>query len=333
MISHSLLAGQLKKANIRTFKDINEENFKQLLNLVEQSYHHYEEDKNLHEKNAKLASSEFQELTKDLKNKVKEVEKTNDNIKNSIEYASLMQQAILPSSNNLKQFSADYFICWMPKDIVGGDIYLINTLDTDSVLIMVIDGAGHGVSGAFLTMLVKAIEEQIVAKIKDKSLRPSPALILEYFNLSIKIMLQQNKESKSNSGFDGGILYYNKKHNICKYAGAKTPLYIVNNGKLKIIKSDRKSVGYRRTDISQKYTEHEIIIKKETKLYITTDGMPDQEGNDNSRFGIERFKKFIVENQNISLSEQYQELQKLFKDFKGHTQQSDDITVVGLNFK
>lgn len=328
-----LLSRQLKKVNITSVEDITEESFQKLLKLVNQSYSTYEEDKNLYESTAELVSSEFQDLTKDLRKKVNELEKINNTLRDSIEYASLMQQAILPSPNTLKNFCSDNFICWIPKDIVGGDIYLINTLDQDSILIMVIDGAGHGVSGAFLTMLVKAIEEQVIAKIKNKALKPSPALILEYFNLSIKMMLQQDKGSKSNSGFDGGVLYYNKKTNVCKYAGAKTPLYIVHNNQLKIIKSDRKSVGYVRTSLSQKYTEYDIKIQKDTKLYITTDGMPDQEGANNSRYGIEKFKKFILKHQHLSFSKQYEDLKKSFMLFKGDTQQSDDITVMGLSFQ
>jgi len=181
-------------------------------------------------------------------------------------------------------------------------------------------------------IIVKAIEEQIFAKLREKKLKPSPALILEYFNYSIKKMLHKTEHSDSNSGLDGGILYYNQKTNICKYAGAKTPLYIINNGELEVIRSDRQSVGYRCTKIDQKYTEYNIDIQKETKLYITTDGIPDQEGDNDSRFGVEQFKNMLVENQHLSFSEQYKKLQERFLDFKGEHLQSDDITAIGLSF-
>ena len=167
MLKNKLLIRQLKKAKITTLEDITEENFEKLLSLIDRSYTNYDDDRNLYESVSEIASSEFQALNQDLKEKVTELKKINNTIKDSIEYASLMQQAILPSLDTLDTFCQDNFVCWIPKDIVGGDIYLINTLDKDSVLIMVIDGAGHGVSGGFLTMLVKAIEEQIIAKIKD----------------------------------------------------------------------------------------------------------------------------------------------------------------------
>lgn len=332
MITHTLLRRQLKKANISSIEDIDEKTFDKLLHLVQQSYDEYEEDKELYENTLQLSSLEFQELNQSLSEKVKELEKINTNIKASIEYASLMQQAILPDLQILEEFFQDYFICWNPKDIVGGDIYLVNKPDNESILIMIIDGAGHGVSGAFLTMLVKAIEEQIMAKIKEKKLAPSPALILEHFNHSIKMMLHQDTQSISNSGFDGGILYYNKKTNVCKYAGAKTPLYILDDGQLNVIKSDRKSVGFIRTDEKQKYTEYEINIQKDTRLYITTDGIPDQEGENNSRYGIEQFKTLILKHHKEKFSEQYSALQESFLSFKGTSKQSDDITAIGLLF-
>lgn len=332
-MQNKLLRRQLKKVKITSLDDATPEQLEKLLERVNMSYNNYDRDRELYEYTAELASLEFQDLTRDLRAKVKELEKINHTVKDSIEYASLMQKAILPSHNILNHFCNSHFICWMPKDIVGGDIYLMNTLDENSILIMVIDGAGHGVSGAFLTMLVKAIEEEIISKIKAEILKPSPALILEYFNNSIKAMLQQNQSSQANSGFDGGVLYYNKKTNICKYSGAKTPLYIVHDGVLEVIKSDRKSVGFIRTSNKQKYTEYDIQLKKGTRLYITTDGMPDQEGNDGRRYGLEKFKNFILESKNVPLVEQYHELQEAFKAFKDDCVQSDDITVVGLEFK
>jgi len=154
MINHKLLLRQLKKSGISTHEDITEENFAKLLNLVEQSYVDYEQDKKLYERTSELASEEFQELNENLNIKLKELKKINKHTQDSIEYASLMQQAILPDLKILEEFCDDSFVCWSPKDIVGGDIYFFNMIDEESMLLMVIDGAGHGVPGAFLTMLV-----------------------------------------------------------------------------------------------------------------------------------------------------------------------------------
>lgn len=331
-LTNRLLKRQLKKANIRSFDDLDEARFARLLQGIERSYYDYEDDKKLYESVAEITSREFQELNLNLEHKVAELERINTNIRESIEYASLMQQAILPNENTLEHFFGDHFICWQPRDIVGGDIYFVSPFDEDKLLIMVIDGAGHGVSGAFLTMLVKAIEGQIMGKIKEQSLEPSPAAILSYFNRSIKQMLQQVEGSQSNSGFDGGILYYDKSKQICRYAGAKTPLYIMDDQGLQVIRSDRKSVGYVRNSMEQRYTDHEIPVTPGCTLYITTDGLVDQEGADQRLYGAEQFKSFIREYHTRPCVEQYGLLKKSFYDFKGEAQQSDDVTVLGLVF-
>ncbi len=259
--------------------------------------------------------------------------KQREEIKKSIDYAALIQQSILPDAKKFGNFCKDSFILWQPKDTVGGDIYFMTQLSDDEILIMVIDSAGHGVPGAFLTMLVKAIEERIIADIKNVQLEPSPSLILGYFNKSIKTMLKQEKGSRSNVGFDGGVLYYNKETNICKYAGAKTPLYIINNGILKVIESDRKNVGFARTKINQKYTEYDVDIKEGTKLYIATDGITNQEGADETRYGKNKFKDLILKNCNKLFEKQKESITNSFTEFKREFDQSDDVTVMGLEFK
>ncbi|CAA6817508.1 MAG: Response regulator containing a CheY-like receiver domain and an HD-GYP domain [uncultured Sulfurovum sp.] len=263
----------------------------------------------------------------------KELERVNNNLQSSIECAFLIQEAILPSSEILDKYTKDNFACWKQKGSVGGDIYFVAELESENeVLVMVIDGVGHGVSGAFLTILVKAIETQIVKSINKGTLEKSPAKILEYFNRSIKVMLKQEKGSKSNTGFDGGILYYNKETNVCKYAGAKTALYIINDNELEIIKSDRVSVGFVRTKMDQVYTEHNIAIEEGTKLYILTDGVIDQEGKNNSMYGQERFGECILSNRNKSFQEQQDLLEQSVIEFSSGYEQSDDVTVLGMQF-
>lgn len=263
-----------------------------------------------------------------------ELSRINNNVQRSIEYAALIQEAILPPKDILKSYSKNNFIFWKPKDVVGGDIYFVTELESkNEVLIMVIDGVGHGVSGAFLTILVKALEAQIVEQISKGVLTPSPAEILKYFNISIKTILKQNRDSKSNVGFDGGILYYNQLTHVCKYAGAKTPLYILNDNALEVIKSNRQSVGFIRTKIDQEYTDYDVDLKEGTKLYISTDGLIDQEGLENSRYGKARFKEMILNNQHKDFKSQKEAFKSSFMDLKGNLEQSDDITVIGLELK
>jgi len=272
-------------------------------------------------------------LEKRVQERTKELSISNKNIEDSIAYASLIQEAILPEQETLNKYTKENFTLWQPKDTVGGDIYFVTELDSkEEVLIMVIDGAGHGVPGAFVTMLVKAVENQILAEIKAKTLEPSPALILEYFNKSIKTMLKQEKGSKSNVGFDGGILYYNKATNECLYAGAKTDLYIINDDEFEVVKSDRKNVGFARTKIDQKYNNHTIEIKENTKLYIATDGIVDQDGIDGVSYGQKRFKRVLLDNSTKPFNEQLDIMLASFNDYKDKVRQRDDITVMGIQF-
>jgi serine phosphatase RsbU (regulator of sigma subunit) len=263
----------------------------------------------------------------------KELERVNINLQSSIEYAFLIQEAILPLNKTLDKYTKDNFVFWKQKDAVGGDIYFTVELESEQeILVMVIDGVGHGVAGAFLTILVKAIETQIVARINNGLLEPSPAKILAYFNTTIKVMLKQEKGSKSNTGFDGGVLYYNSLTNECKYAGAKTPLYIIRDDTLEVIKSDRANVGFIRTQMNQEYTEYDVKIEEGTKLYITTDGIIDQEGKDNRRYGKKKFEELILANNSEVFQVQKETIKNSFINFKAQYEQSDDITIMGIQF-
>jgi len=270
--------------------------------------------------------------TKDLEQAKKEIEIIHKHTQESIKFASLLQNALLPDKNIINKYFKDIFVFWQPKDIVGGDIYLFEELRyKNECLLMVIDCTGHGVPGAFVTMLVKAIEREIVSKIiEDKSFDVSPAWILGYFNKTIKKLLKQDENSKNNAGFDGGILYYNKDQNIIKYAGANTPLFYVDD-EVKILKGDRYSVGYKQCDIDYQYKESIIELKDNMKFYITTDGYLDQNGGDKGfPFGKKRFKKLIEENHHLPMKQQKIVFINEFIKYKEDEEQNDDITLIGL---
>jgi len=264
------------------------------------------------------------------KNVENEIRKIHNNVRESIKFASLIQGAIVPDNTTFEKFFDQYFAIWRPRDIVGGDIYFVEEISDSEVIVMVFDGAGHGVPGAFLTLLVKAISSQIMVGIKNKELSYEPNMILQYFNQGIKTMLKQEKGSTSNTGFDGGVLYYNKNENYCLFAGAKADLYVIQDGVLSMVEGDRKNVGFVRTKFDQKYTTKRLEITQETRLYMITDGIVDQEGKNDSRFSDELFEQTILENNLKDLTEQKDIINSIFDDFKQGHEQSDDMTVVGL---
>ena len=279
-----------------------------------------------------LKSAIFTNIT-EIENAKQEIEAVHKNIKDSIKYASLIQGSLIPDNKIFKKYFQEYFAIWHPKDTVGGDIYLFEKLRTeDECLLMVIDCTGHGVPGAFVTMLVKAIERQIVATIKNNDEVVSPGKLLGIFNRSMKHLLkQENKESISNAGFDGSIMYFNKKEQIIKFAGAETPLFYVENNELKIIKGNRYSVGYKKCDAGYIYKEHIIKVKKGMQFYLTTDGYLDQNGgNKGFPFSKKRFQKIIKEHHNKTMSNQQELFLNELDIYQEDFERNDDITVIGI---
>jgi len=275
----------------------------------------------------------FTEITQ-LEKAKQEVEEINKHIKDSIEYASLIQGALIPDNKTFKDYFSDYFSIWRPKDTVGGDIYLFEALRTkDECLLMVIDCTGHGVPGAFVTMLVKAIERQIIAQIKHEEYEVSPSKLLSIFNKTMKQLLKQESvDSISNAGFDGGIIYYDKKQKIIRFSGAETPLFYVEDDKLKMLKGDRYSVGYKKCDSEYVYKEHTINVKDGMQFYLGTDGYLDQNGGVKSfPFGKKRFKQIIEDNhKDLTMSEQKDIFEKELLDYQGDNERNDDITLIGF---
>jgi len=281
-----------------------------------------------------LTQKHIDELEDKVKERTAQLVASHKHIEDNINYASYIQSAILPQEEILKKYAKDFFVIWQPRDVVGGDIYCVSELNSgDEVIIMVIDGVGHGVSGAFVTMLVKAIEAQIIANIDNQKMQPSPAIILEYFNKSIKSMLKQEKRSKANAGFDGGVLYYNKKTKACKFAGAKSALITLYDNKVEVIDGDRKNVGFARVKADQKYTDHEVTVKDGLKFYMLTDGLVDQESPEGKRFSKQKFLDFLVTIHKKIFERQKDDILSLLENHQKNLQQSDDITVFGIEFK
>ena len=313
--------GKIKNYETK-FKTLKDNHFDALLSLVEIKFN--DEDCFLG-----VASDITEQKNRELL--VKELHK---NTSDSIEYASLIQHSLIPSHKLYRKYFDDYFTIWHPKDVVGGDIYLFEELrNEEECLLMVIDCTGHGVPGAFVTMLVKAIERQVIATIaNDKTREVSPAWILQYFNKTMKKLLrQEDDESISNAGFDGGIFYYNKKENIVKFAGAETPLFYMQDNELKTIKGDRQSIGYKKSDVNFEFTDHIIPTKEGMHFYISTDGYFDQNGGEKGfPFNKKRFKGLIEEYHEESMADQQEVFLYSLADYQGNEETNDDVTVVGL---
>ncbi len=267
---------------------------------------------------------------KEVENEIRMLHK---HTKESIEYASLIQHSLIPSGDAIRAHFGEYFVIWHPKDIVGGDIYFFEELeDGAGCILFVIDCTGHGVPGAFVSMLVKAIERQVTSQIRLRNETVSPAKLLAVFNKSMKNLLKQESDDAiSNAGFDGAIIYHNKQTGVLKFAGAQTPLFYVEDGELKTIKGDRQSIGYKKSDGNFEFTEHVIKTKPGMCFYVVTDGYLDQNGGDKGfPFGKKRFSSIIEEYHAESFADQQEIFLNELYAYQKDEIRNDDITLIGF---
>jgi serine phosphatase RsbU (regulator of sigma subunit) len=264
------------------------------------------------------------------------IEESHKHTRDSIEYSSIIQRSILPAKDKFPNAFPESFALWQPKDIVGGDIWFFEAaLREGEFLLFVIDCTGHGVPGAFVTMLVKSIERSIMMECRTRKKEIHPGQLLTIFNQEIKSLLDQHsRESESNAGFDGGIVYFDlHRRGIIRYAGAETPLFLLDKeGKCKTIKGSRHSVGYRSCDADFVYEEHEMKISDFDRLYLTTDGLIDQNGGAKDiPFGKRKLVSILEANHDKPINEIQKLVMTDLNDWKGNAEQNDDITFVGID--
>lgn len=249
------------------------------------------------------------------------------NIMDSIRFASMIQNSILPDQEQIEKYLSDFFVIWEPKDIVGGDIYLFEPVES-GFLLFVLDCTGHGVPGAFMTMVSKTALGSIVSGENHDN----PAEILQRLNQAVRSTLGQDRENAlSDNGLDGGILYVDMENYHVRYAGAKTPLYCIVDGQLRIYKGDRESIGYKRSDPEFVFQNHEISFDETLKIYLSTDGFYEQPGGEKRfRLGKRKFEALIRESHHQPMKEQAAVFETALQEYQGEEERMDDVTVFGL---
>ncbi len=257
-------------------------------------------------------------------------------IHDSIKYGALIQHTLLPEDALFSHYFQESFIYWQPKDTVGGDLYFFDPLrHDDECFLMMIDCTGHGVPGAFVTMLVKAIERHLIARLSNSDDVISPADILSVFNHSMKHLLKQDDlKTSANTGFDGCIVYLNKREGKMIFSGAETSLfYRTNTQALTEIKGNRHSIGYRQSDSYYVFTDHTLTIESGLQIYLTTDGYLDQNGGEKGfPLGKKRFLKVAESCQSLPLNEQKGVFEAALLDYQGDNHRNDDVTLLSMRF-
>lgn len=257
----------------------------------------------------------------------KHIEEKSKEITDSINYARRIQQAILPSADILTDIIPGNFIFYRPKDVVSGDFYQFFPLG-DEIIIVTADCTGHGVPGAFMSMIGN---EQLSKIIIEKEIT-KPAEILDALHLGIRKALKQDRlEGETRDGMDIALYKINTKSLYIEYAGANRPLWIVENGTLTEIKANKQPIGGLQTDSRTPFTNHRLKLNKGSLIYTFTDGYADQFGGEKGKkFMLKNLERLLLKIENATIAEQAVILSNEFQQWKGTHEQIDDVLVIGI---
>jgi len=256
----------------------------------------------------------------------KRIENQNRDIRDSIKYARRIQKAILPPEDFLSDFIPECFVMNLPKDIVSGDFYWF-TEKNDRLIIAVADCTGHGVPGAFMSMLGMAYLNEIV----NKSHIIQPAEILYYLRIYVINSLHQSGGvGESRDGMDISLFTIHTGSLELEFAGAYHSLLIIREGKLHVLKGERMPIGIHE-QMNKHFTNHLFNLQKNDRLYAFTDGYADQFGGpSDKKITSGLMKKWLLEIHRRDMKTQREILENRFLEWKGKKQQVDDILMVGL---
>ena len=268
------------------------------------------------------------ERTKELRQQKEIVERQNQHITESIEYASNIQRAILPSEVEMKRAFKDHFVFYRPKDTVGGDFYWVFS-HGDISWAAAVDCTGHGVAGAFMSMIGSDLLNQIIIEKKIQD----PAKVLDEMDKGIKLAFSQSaKEFETDQGMDMALVKIDRKSNQLDFAGAQRPLFYVENGELKELEGNRLSISCAVQRNAEPFTKHTITLKEGATLYLFSDGIVDQFGGPKEKkFMVRRMREFIVNHHKKTMSAQSVAINETFDDWKGPDNvQIDDVMLLGI---
>jgi serine phosphatase RsbU (regulator of sigma subunit) len=256
------------------------------------------------------------------------IEEKNKDITASIKYAQRIQEAKLPREEEIYSAFSNSFVLFKPKDIVSGDFYSFHK-NHQSLFISAADCTGHGVPGAFMSMIGSAKLDEAIANSSDTS------EILKYLNKGIKSALQQSESNESTrDGMDIAICSVDTKKFIVKYSGANRPLWIIRKGASEVeeIKGTKKAIGGL-TEDDQHFESHTIKLRSGDTFYITTDGYSDQFGGPfGKKMMTKKFKQILLDIQDKPMTEQKKYLDDFVETWRAEKEQLDDILVIGVRF-
>lgn len=255
------------------------------------------------------------------------IEEKNKHITDSIIYAKRIQQAILPPEEVFIQYLKNSFVLYKPKDIVSGDFYWIERKE-NKILFAVVDCTGHGVPGAFMSIIGYNGLNQIVNEYNITQ----PAEILNQLNKIISNTLKQREdESKIRDGMDMSVCCIDLANNTLEYAGANNPIFIVRNQKVIEVKADKHPIGNFVGETEFKFTNKDLKLFPDDRLYLFSDGYADQFGGPRGKkLKYNQFRDLLLEHHNKPMKTQKELLDFMFEEWRGDLEQIDDVCLIGV---
>lgn len=265
------------------------------------------------------------EAYQQIESQKEEIQKTSQKITSSINYGKRIQDAILPSKKAMQAAFDELFVLYRPRDIVSGDFYWFTEVE-NKIVIAAVDCTGHGVPGAFMSMIGNDLLNEIVILLGHTE----PGEILNELHRSIRDELRQT-ETGNRDGMDMALCVIDKEEKVLRFAGAKNPLIYIQGDKLRKISGDKLPVGGVQKAAERRFTTHEVAINQPTTFYIFSDGYQDQFGGEDGRkFMVRRFRDLLYQSRNLPLHLQAELLEEALNSWQGARKQTDDVLVMGF---
>ena len=283
-------------------------------------------EKRILEEKVQERTYEIQSQKNEIELQRDEIDEKNANITSSIKYARHIQNAVLPPLELIDKLLPDNFILSKPKDIVSGDFYWLAEKD-NKIVFTVADCTGHGVPGAFMGLLGITLLNEIV---NIHGITQSDTIINTLRERVILSLKQGRKDIPTTDGMDITLCVLDKDQKKIQYTGGMNDLVYIRNGKLQVLKADRLSVCATDFDTGS-FTMKEVDCRKGDVFYLFSDGYRDQFGGvSDKKFLIPHFHLTLLEIHKLPMSNQKEILEEKLKDWMGDTEQTDDITVLGI---
>lgn len=257
------------------------------------------------------------------------LEKTIGQVSDSIRYAQRIQSAIMKSPEDIIQDFKDCFIFYRPRDVVSGDFYWYNTYGKYQIM-MAIDCTGHGVPGAFMTVMGNSLINQIV---NERGITEPAEILNTLDELLAATFKSKGKGTRSTDGMDIAMICFDKEEKKLHFAGARNPLYYVRNNEIHQVKGSKYPIGNAVFYKQKEFESHTLDVQKDDIFYLFSDGFQDQFGGESGgKFLKRRFRHFLLEYSYQTMEEQAEMLSDALRIWKGERRQTDDILVIGMKF-